>query len=100
MAAYFVLTQTITDMEKYQKDYVPGVLPFLAKHKGEVVVADVAATPVQGEPAAGVVVVKFPSVQAAQDFVNDPDYQPVLGLRLSITTNAAAVIAPAFTPPS
>ena len=100
MAAYFVLTQTITDMEKYQKEYIPGVLPFLAKHQGEVVVADVAATPVQGEPAAGVVVVKFPSVQAAQDFVNDPDYQPVLGLRLSITTNAAAVIAPEFTPPS
>lgn len=100
MAAYFVLTQTITDMEKYQQEYIPGVLPFLAKHEGEVVVADFTATPVQGDPAAGVVVVKFPSVQAAQDFVNDPDYQPVLALRLSITTNAAAVIAPEFTPPN
>lgn len=96
MAAYFVLTQTITDMDKYQKEYIPGVLPFLAKHKGEVVVANFAATPVQGEPAAGVVVVKFPSEQAAHDFVNDPDYRPVLDLRLSITTNAAAVVAPEF----
>ena len=53
MSAYFILTQTITDTERYQKEYIPGVLPFLAKYKAEVVVADFNATPLQGEPAKG-----------------------------------------------
>ena len=33
MSAYFILTQTITDPERYQKEYIPGVLPFLAKYQ-------------------------------------------------------------------
>ncbi len=99
MSAYFILAQTITDPEKYQKDYIPGVLPFLAKYKGEIVVADFEATPIQGDPAKGVVVLKFPSEQAIKDFMDDPDYKPVKDLRLAITTNADAVMVPEFKPP-
>ena len=99
MSAYFILTQTITDPERYQEEYIPGVLPFLAKYKAEVVVADFNATPLQGEPAKGVVVIKFPSEQVIQDFMDDPEYKPVKDIRLAITTNASAVMAPAFTPP-
>ena len=99
MSAYFILTQTITDPEKYQKEYIPGVLPFLAKYKGEVIVADFEATPIQGDPAKSVVVLKFPSEQAIKDFMDDPDYKPVKDLRLAITTNANAVMAPEFKPP-
>ena len=99
MSAYFILTQTITDPERYQQEYIPGVLPFLAKYKAEVVVADFNATPLQGEPAKGVVVIKFPSEQVIQDFMDDPEYKPVKDIRLAITTNASAVMAPAFAPP-
>ena len=99
MSAYFILTQTITDPEKYQKEYIPGVLPFLAKYKGEVIMADFEATPIQGDPAKGVVVLKFPSEQAIKDFMDDPDYKPVKDLRLAITTNANAVMAPEYKPP-
>ena len=99
MSAYFILTQTITDPERYQKEYIPGVLPFLAKYQAEVVVADFNATPLQGEPAQGVVVLKFPSEQAIQEFMDDPEYKPVKDIRLAITTNASAVTAPAFKPP-
>ncbi len=99
MSAYFILTQTITDPERYQKEYIPGVLPFLAKYQAEVVVADFNATPLQGEPAQGVVVLKFLSEQAIQEFMDDPEYKPVKDIRLAITTNASAVMAPAFKPP-
>ena len=99
MPAYFVLTQTITDPERYQKEYIPGVLPFLAKYKGEVLAADFEAKPLQGEPAKGVVVIKFPSEEAIQAFMDDPEYKPVKDVRLAITTNANAVMAPAFQPP-
>ena len=66
---------------------------------GEVIVADFEATPIQGDPAKSVVVLKFPSEQAIRDFIDDPDYKPAKDLRLAITTNANAVMAPEFKPP-
>ncbi len=47
----------------------------------------------QGEPADGVVVLRFPSEQHIRDFVNDPAYRSLKELRLRITTNASAVLA-------
>ncbi len=96
MAAYFILTQTVTDQTAYSEDYVPGVLPILAKHGAEILVAAFETQALQGEPADGVVIVRFPSEQAVRDFVNDPDYRPLKELRLRITTNASAVLAPEF----
>ena len=99
MSAYFILTQTITDPERYRNEYIPGVVPFLTKYKAEVLVADFEATPLQGEPAHGVVVIRFDSEKTIRDFLNDPEYQPVKDLRLAITTNARAVMAPEYEPP-
>jgi len=31
MAAYFILTHTITDIERYREEYIPQVIPFIAK---------------------------------------------------------------------
>ncbi len=100
MAAYFILTHTITDLERYQEEYVPQVLPFIAKYNGEIVVASFdAAEPLQGDPPKGVVVLRFPTEQAIRDFVNDPEYKPVKELRFELTTNANAVLAPEFQMP-
>ena len=93
-AAYFILTHTITDTEKYSSEYVPLVLPFIAKYGGQVLAATFKAEPLQGSPADGVVVIRFPSEEALRGFVNDPEYQPAKKLRISITTNANAVLAP------
>jgi uncharacterized protein (DUF1330 family) len=100
VSAYFILTQTITDPERYRNEYIPQVLPFLTKYQAEVLVADFSATPVQGKPPSGVVVIRFPSAEMVRGFLDDPDYKPVKDLRLSITTNANAVMAPAFSPPA
>jgi hypothetical protein len=35
MAAYFILTHTITDTERYRKEYIPRVLPFLANTRAK-----------------------------------------------------------------
>ncbi len=96
MAAYFILTQTVTDQTAYSEQYIPGVMPFLAKHGAEVLVATFESGALQGEPADGVVVLRFPSEQDVRDFVNDPDYRSLKELRLRITTNANAVLAPEF----
>ena len=99
MAAYFILTHTITDIETYYSEYVPMVLPFIAKYGGEIVVGSPDAEPLQGSPEKGVVVLRFPSEEAVRDFVNDPEYQPAKELRISLTTNANAVLAPEFQMP-
>lgn len=54
------------------------------------------ATPLEGDPARGAVVIRFPSEQAILDFESDPDYQPVKQIRHALTTNANAVLAPEF----
>ena len=92
MSAYFVLTHTITDPQKYMGQYVPAVMPFLAKYKADVVAAELDAKPLEGSPAKGVVVLRFPSEQAIQDFLADPDYQPVKQIRMGITVNGNAWI--------
>lgn len=91
MSAYFILTQTITEPERYQTEYIPAVMPFIANYNGEVIVADFRATPLEGTPASGVVILKFPSESNIIDFLTDPEYQSVKDLRLSITTHANAV---------
>jgi uncharacterized protein (DUF1330 family) len=100
MAAYFILTHTITDIEKYRDEYIPQVFPFIAKYDGEVVAASFDAEQLQGDPEKGVVVIRFPSEQAVRNFVNDPEYQPVKEIRLALTTNANAVLAPEFQMPA
>ena len=99
MTAYFILTHTITDLETYRDEYIPQVLPFIAKYNGEIVVGSFDAEPLQGDPAEGVVVLRFPSEEAVRSFVNDPEYQPAKELRIAITTNASAVLAPEFQMP-
>ena len=95
-ATYFILTHTITDLDKYGSEYVPQVLKFIAKHGGEIVVAKHDAEPLEGSPAEGVVVLRFPSEEAVRNFVNDPEYQPAKKIRHALTTNANAVLAPEF----
>jgi uncharacterized protein (DUF1330 family) len=99
MAAYFISTHTITDIERYRDEYIPQVFPFIAKYDGEVIAASFDAEQLQGNPEKGVVVIRFPSEQAVRDFVNDPEYQPVKEIRLALTTNANAVLAPEFQMP-
>ena len=100
MSAYFILTQTIDDLEEFRQSYIPKVFPILTKHGGEVLVADFAAEPLEGEPAKGAVVIRFPSKQAILDFENDPEYQPTKKIRHDLTSNANAVMANEFALPS
>jgi len=99
MRAYFILTQTVTDPQKYAQEYVAKVMPFLAKYESEIIVAELEAKPLQGDPARGVVVLRFPSEQAIQNFVSDPDYQPIKKIRMSLTNNVDAVMASEFMMP-
>jgi len=99
MAVYFVASYDIADPKAYEP--YPGLVrPLLQKHGAEILVADFASTPVEGTPGAVTVVVRFASEAAARAFYDDPDYAPVLQLRLDTTTNGRAVMVKGFVPPA
>jgi uncharacterized protein (DUF1330 family) len=56
------------------------------------------AEPAEGDPPSSTVVIRFADAEAAWGFLNDPDYQPVKEIRLSITSRGQMVVAPGFTP--
>ena len=99
MSVYFIASYDIEDPKAYD-DYVPGVVPLLEKHGGEVVVADYDARTVEGQGRGVYVVLKFESEEVALNWYNDPDYGPVKQIRLDSTKNGTAVLAQAFAPPS
>ena len=99
MSAYYILTHTITDLDRYQKEYIPGTWPILGKHKGEIVAVSLSAEVLQGDPPGAIIIVRFPSEEAVRTFVSDPEYQPLKTIRLAVTTNASAVLVPEFKMP-
>ena len=99
MAAYYILTHTITDIDRYRKEYLPKVIPFINKYEGKVIAASFDVEALQGDPEKAVVVIRFPSEQAVRDFMNDPEYQPVKDIRMELTINANAVLSPEFQMP-
>ncbi len=98
MAAYLVLMQQVDDVERYRDEYLPALRPFLAKHGGEVLVAGFDAQPAEGEPPNSTVVIRFADTAAARGLLDDPEYQPVKDIRLSITSRGQMVVAPEFRP--
>ena len=98
MAAYLVLMQEIDDVDRYRNEYRSAVAPFMQKYGADVLVASFGAVPAEGDPPNSTVVIRFPNTEAAWEFLNDPDYQPVREIRLSTTSRVQMVIAPEFTP--
>jgi uncharacterized protein (DUF1330 family) len=92
--------QEVRDIARYRSEYVPRVAPLLQKHGAETLVAGFNAEPAEGQPPNSTVVLRFADAEAAWGFLNDPDYQPVKEIRLSVTSRGQAVVAPEFTPAS
>lgn len=99
MTAYVVVSYDITDPDGYAA-YGPAAGPSVAKYQGEVVIADRDATALEGGKPGNVVVLRFPSAEAAEEWYRSPEYQTALPHRLQNTANGRAVIATGFTPPA
>ena len=99
MPAYIIATYDVVDPEKYQ-DYLAGVTPLLVRHGAEVLVAETAATNLEGEPRGVYVVLRFESDEAARAWYNDPAYEPVRKIRLDASANGNMVLASSFVPPA
>lgn len=98
MPAYVIVSYDIADPKAFES-YVPGVMPLLQKHGAEILVADFQAEALEGRARGVNVVLRFESEEAARNWYNDPDYQPVKKVRLDSTSGGMAVLAKGFTLP-
>lgn len=99
MTAYVIVTYDITDPDGYAA-YGPLAGPSVSQYGGEVVVADRAAVALEGAKPDNVVVLRFPSAEAADAWYRSPEYQAALPHRTGHTADGRAVIAAGFTPPA
>ena len=77
MSAYIVFTRTKTIDQTELDKYRTGIKATMKDHPIEVLVADGKHEVLEGDPIEGVVIVKFPSVKAAKDWVNSEAYQDI-----------------------
>ena len=96
MAVYYIGSYDILNMDVFQ-NYPPKVLALLPKYKGEVLASDVEALVLEGKIKTMNAIVKFPSMEAALGFYNDPEYQEkIRPIRLGSTTNCTMVLVKQF----
>lgn len=98
MTAYMVLTHRIVDLDRYYDEYVPQILPLLAKHGIEIVAAELDGSPLEGG-ATSAIVFRAPSEDAFRALYEDPDYAGPKALRHSLTDDRHLMLAPEFTLP-
>ncbi len=99
MPAYFIASYKITNPGVYWNEYIPKVMPLVIKHQGEPIVVDQEVAALEGNPQHYIVVIKFPSRDAAESWFQDPDYKPVAAIRHGATENGWATISDHFVPP-
>lgn len=86
MKAYLVLDLTVTDFAGF-RPYVDAIPAFIEKHGGRYIVRGVKPAVMEGDwSPQRVVILEFPSCDAALAFLADPDAQPLFAIRHATTT--------------
>jgi uncharacterized protein (DUF1330 family) len=82
MSAYVLAQIQIDDPEEYQK-YLLGFMSIFERHGGELLATSKNKTTViEGSWAhPGTVIMKFPNVESAQAWIDDPDYKALAEFR-------------------
>ncbi|MFO1199038.1 MAG: DUF1330 domain-containing protein [Burkholderiaceae bacterium] len=92
MAAYLIFDVDIHDMTEYGK-FMAGVKPAIEAAGGKYLVRGGAHKVYEGDwQPTRLVVIEFPSVQAADDFYNGPVYAELKPVRLASSTTRGGVI--------
>ncbi|MDQ1424853.1 MAG: hypothetical protein QOD72_2351 [Acidimicrobiaceae bacterium] len=91
MAAYFVVNATITDLALLAK-YGEAAGGTVGAHPIKPLVVTNEATILEGEAGERVVVLEFPTREAAMAWYESPEYQAVIGMRLNSTKGFLALV--------
>lgn len=100
MPGYLIAHFSITDEEGYGR-YVEATVPLLEAHKAKLLVADDAATVLEGEYSDGrLVIVEFPSLDEAKAWYESSEYQEAIKIRQDATCTHSMILVTSFEPPS
>ena len=94
MSAFFIgLIKSHDDV--WIADYVAAVPGLISRHGGEMICRSAQFVRYEGEGVEPdyVVVLKFPSMEAVDAFMNDPDYEPLKDARIAGATSDIFAIA-------
>lgn len=83
MTVFLIADVTVTD-DAWIPDYAANVHDIVHKHGGKYLSRSGSITTLEGEDSGSTLValLEFPSLQAAQDFANDPEYAPYRQARI------------------
>lgn len=88
---YWIARVDIHDAERY-KDYVSTAKPAFERYGAIFLARGGEAHPLEGTPRARNVVIEFPSVQAAIDCYNSPEYQAAAAIRQQVADAEMIVV--------
>jgi uncharacterized protein (DUF1330 family) len=92
MAFYVILDDDIRDAKRYEP-YKAAVPALVARHGGEYLAHNGTFEVLIGDwKTHRIVLFRWPSREAWQAFLNDPDYQPWKALRESVATTANLLV--------
>ena len=92
MAAYVINEIVVTDAERFQT-YAQQVPAILARYGGEYVIRGGAPETVDGPPPPErLVVLRFPSREAARAWRNSPEYVAILPIREATSTGRVYIV--------
>jgi uncharacterized protein (DUF1330 family) len=77
MSAYIVFTRTKTLDQKELETYWAGIRATMKGHPIEILVAYGKHEILEGDPIEGIVIAKFPTVEAAKDWYYGEEYQSI-----------------------
>ncbi len=93
MPGYLIANLEVTDAAGFDQ-YRQKVTPLIAKHGGRYIVRGGELRHLEGNlPLRRLVVLEFPSLEAAQGFYDCAEYQPLLKLRLASTKSDVVLVA-------
>ena len=92
MKAYLVLDFTITDLQGFMP-YVEGVPALIARHGGRYIVQGAKPVPKEGDwQPDRMVILEFPSTDAANAFLDDPDFRTLAQVRHANTISKLVLV--------
>jgi uncharacterized protein (DUF1330 family) len=80
---YWIARVDVRDPERY-KDYVATAKPAFEKYGANFLARGGAYVEMEGKARARNVVIEFPSLQAAKDCYNSPEYQAAKAIRITV----------------
>ena len=90
--AYWIARVDVRDAERY-KDYVTAARPAFEKYGANFLARGGDIHPLEGQARARNVVIEFPSMQAAIDCYNSPEYQVAAKIRQEVADAEMIVVS-------